>query len=292
FFSEGRAAVDAGTASGSVWGVIDRDGDYVVEPELASMGGYVLGEAEAIFAEPLIQPFSEGCAAVDMEQPWFLTRDGKTWLRAGLPDGLAELATGDVDWFVTPDGEDWADQLADIPETLADARVISFDGFHEGLTRFQVRPEGWPIEKDVFGWMNTAGEVVVRPLFQGGGHFGNGVAPAGIRDGLWGYIDTEGNPADWPDRWTLPVAGSVSDGIAWFGDDTIFYLDAEDYSAINDPTITLDEPLTVQVFAGDEAQLQEARIIDGGDFSDGLALVELESTDKDAAKTLAYIDTE
>src|SRR5699024_11012498 len=134
-------------------------------------------------------------------------------------------------------------QLADVPEQLAASKVVAFAGFHEGLARFRVRHPDWPNKDDLFGWMNTHGEVVVRPMFHGGGHFANGVAPAGIRDGLWGYIDTHGEPADWPDRWTLPQAGSISEGVAQFGDDPVIYFDGDEFSTVAGPKIAPDEPL-------------------------------------------------
>ncbi len=59
-FSEGRAAVDGGVERGGLWGIIDRDGNYVLEPFLNPDS--CSREGQRLCRSPL-RPFSEGCTS-------------------------------------------------------------------------------------------------------------------------------------------------------------------------------------------------------------------------------------
>jgi len=85
-FSEGRAAVDGGVERGGLWGIIDRDGNYVLEPFLNPDS--CSREGQRLCRSPL-RPFSEGCTSAqhfdEYSRYLFVARDGSFWLYNTLP---------------------------------------------------------------------------------------------------------------------------------------------------------------------------------------------------------------
>ena len=65
-------------------------------------------------------------------------------------------------------------------------------------------------QNDKFGFINTDGKIVIKPIFISAGEFSEGLASARV-DGMYGYIDTTGN-------FTIPplfdYATPFSDGLA------------------------------------------------------------------------------
>lgn len=242
-FSEGRAAVDAGSArGGSRWGIIDRHGDYVLEPALPSSGWVTIDGAK--FGGSPVKPFSQGCAAATgasaTDAPFFVTRNGGFWLRDGLPDALTELD------------------------------VREFGSFSEGKAWFRVMPEEFA-DPVTYGWIDTHGAVVIEPTFEGAGDFVEGLAPAASSEDNWGYIDASGSLA-WPRKWTVRRAYAFSDGLARarINDDNEFaFTDGETW-AITELNFT--SPRTVD--AGKSGKpIATAPLDKAGSFSSGLAPV-------------------
>lgn len=258
-FSEGRAAVDAGHARGSVWGIIDRNGDYVLEPSLQSQS-FTTTEDDVAFGENPVKSFSQGCAAVigasAVDAPYFVTRDGRFWLRDGLPESLAKLD------------------------------VREFGSFSEDKAWFRVMPEEFS-KPTVYGWIDTRGVVVIEPTFEGAGDFVDGLAPAGSDEDNWGYIDTNGELA-WPRKWRIYHAYAFSDGMApaMINDDyEMAYTDGESW-VIRD--VHFDPPRAVGA-GKDRETLESSPLHKAGAFSDGLAPVQ---SLPGSERSLFYIDTD
>lgn len=234
-FSEGRAAVE----TGGRWGIIDRDGNYMLEPSLRAQTFQTV-DGERIGDAP-VRPYATGCAAVVGETasdpPYFIDRQGRFWLRNGLPEALL--------------GED----------------VREFGSFSEGKAWFRIYRSGLT---DDYGWIDTTGSVVIAPEFVGGGAFVDGLAPAATDRDNWGFIDEAGELA-LLGKWTLRSARAFSEGRAFVDIGTYdwAYMDRE--GDVVD-RIRFDRPRTVTTGQGTETHT-EAEIQEGGGFHDGLAPV-------------------
>ena len=168
-FSEGRAAVE----TGGQWGVINQQGEYVLEPVLRSAScAAMAGKADA--CAPPLKPFSQGCSVANVQKDgsphaFFVARNGQVWLDDGPPDDLSGK------------------------------NIWSFGRFSGGRAWFQAMGDRLA---ESFGWIDAQGKVVLNDDFSGAGEFVDGLAPAASGGRYsWAYIDLEGNPAideDWP----------------------------------------------------------------------------------------------
>jgi len=235
-FSEGRAAVDGGAELGGLWGVIDRAGNYVLEPvlrpDLCSDSG------DRLCKSP-IRPFSEGCASAqhfdEHSRYLFLTRDGSTWLFDTLPEGVPERSFG------------------------------GFGDFSEGKAWFHAWERG--PETNYYGWIDASGQVVIPRQYSGAGNFVDGFAPAAIRSDLWALMDTDGNPAI-PTKWKYYGARSFSEGLAAIKIDVSRWMYFSDRALVIDK-IEFKTPGQIELGPPGEAGL----IGEAGSFHDGLAPV-------------------
>ena len=132
-FSEGRAAVSKDGPYG-LWGIIDRQGEYVLGPVLRS----------PIIGSPLL-PFSQGCATANIQKD-------------GFPHAF----------FVSRDGRYWFHD--ERPAELADRRIWSFGRFSSGRAWFQVVAKDLT---NSYGWIDSQGKVVLQDNFSGAGDFVN-----------------------------------------------------------------------------------------------------------------------
>ncbi|HPA60343.1 MAG TPA: WG repeat-containing protein, partial [Clostridia bacterium] len=87
-------------------------------------------------------------------------------------------------------------------ETITELKWAHIDPFFEGLASVKVN-EKW-------GYINTHGRLVVRPIWEEAGPFREGLAPV-KQGGKWGYIDTQGRLVIQP-VWDL--TGGFSEGLA------------------------------------------------------------------------------
>ena len=170
-FSEGVAAVETGAG----WGLIDRDGGYIVEPGARDADRVVINGQG--FALSPYKPMSDGCSAVTPE------------------DGAAH--------YVTATGARWS------PPGLSGEEVLDLGSYSEGLAWARVTRG----KNSAVGWIDTAGDWAIAPEFHAGGDFSEGRAPAAINDGFWGYIDTSGALV-FPRKFLLQQAGRYMNGLA------------------------------------------------------------------------------
>jgi len=235
-FSEGRAAVDGGMERGGLWGIIDRNGDYVLEPFLKS--DRCSREGQRLCDSP-VKPFSEGCASAqhfdEYSRYLFVARDGSFWLFNSLPEGVTDQGFG------------------------------GFGDFSEGKAWFRGLDSG--PEKNEYGWIDTAGEVVIPRQYSGAGNFVDGFAPAAQGGEYWALMDETGQ-ARLPTKWKYSKARALSEGMAAVKIDVFRWMYfSQEGIAIKE--ITLKAP--GQIGRGPAA---EAGIIgDAGTFHDGLAPV-------------------
>lgn len=170
-FAEGIAAVEAEAG----WGLVDSNGDYLVEPGAQDADRVVIdGES---FALSPYKPASGGCIAATPE------------------DGQAH--------YITASGERWT------PPAFANQKVVDLGSFSDGLAWVRVE-QG---KHTGVGWIDTAGEMVIPPDFTDGGNFEDGRAPAAINSQNWGYIDGRGELV-FPRKFVLEEAGPYGNGLA------------------------------------------------------------------------------
>jgi hypothetical protein len=165
------------------WGIIDRDGSYVVAQEHEGTSTSTIGEQR--WTSSPFEPYSEGCTVAniftDRPQPaFFIDRDGKAY---------------------------WREER---PEALQSRDIRAFGTFSEGLAWFQ---QGSILDTR-YGWIDPAGRVVIEAEFSDAGDFSGGLAPASVGDGLAGFISTDGQ-LQLPRKWSLAHAQPFSEGMAY-----------------------------------------------------------------------------
>ena len=179
-FSEGLAAFQSGIGNFQ-WGFIDTMGNIVIEPQFDN-----------------VESFSEGLAAVSIDRLWgFIDRNGE--------------------WVYTPMfGHAWAfsDGLARVRVAeYYNGRLITGDGFVNKYGYWVVGPHefdlvhsfsyglAWVRVDGRYGFIDTAGEIVIEPQFESAIEFRNGFAAVEVNNN-WGLIDTLGNMVIEPQfRW-------------------------------------------------------------------------------------------
>jgi len=168
-FSEGRAAVN----KDGRWGIIDRQGNYVLGPVLQGSMPF--------------QPFSQGCAAVKVQKD-------------GSPHAF----------FVSRAGEYWLEDA--LPEAIRDLDVWEFGNFSEGRAWFKTVNVKLQMQSS-FGWIDAQGNMVLNNEFSGAGDFVDGKAPAASGGDYWAFIDTQGNPvmpSKWKYRGARPFSEGLA----------------------------------------------------------------------------------
>jgi hypothetical protein len=180
-FSEGFAGVETGDG----WGLIDRDGRYLVEPGAQDADRVVISDQS--YALSPYKPMSQGCSA------------------ATPADGVAH--------YITSYGEAW------MPQVLMEEEVLDLGRFSEGLAWVRVVRGKY----SAVGWIDSEGDWAIEPEFVDGGDFSDGRAPAAINDENWGYIDPSGALV-FPHKFVLRSAGRYGNDLApvLLGDDAGF----------------------------------------------------------------------
>lgn len=194
-FSEGVAAVE--TADG--WGLINRDGAYIVDPGAQDADRVVV--SGQTYALSPYKPMSQGCSA------------------ATPVDGVAQ--------YITANGDAWT------PPGLSDERVLDLGSFSEGLAWARVTRGKY----SAVGWIDTKGDWVIEPEFADGGNFSGGRAPAAMSTENWGYIGPDGDLV-FPRKFILKAAGRYGSDLAPVRlDDQAGFMGADDW-AIQDVTMS------------------------------------------------------
>ncbi len=165
-FSEGLAAVEVD----GVYGFIDKQGKFAISLQYQWAFSFYYGLAPICFKD------SE-CGYID--------KSGKitiplTFREAdGFFDGLAAVQTDTTKGFINMAGE-WA-------FTISDERM--YFSFSEGLCRFYVcgkKEEGYA------GYIDTTGEIAIKPQFSYTWDFSEGYASVETKDGRNVFIDKKG----------------------------------------------------------------------------------------------------
>lgn len=239
-FSDGLAAVQMRNK----WGFIDRSGKSVIAPKFFS-----------------VKKFSESAAFVELvENKWAcIDKTGKTLfdLDANVSsvddfkEGLALVHRSSTAEFRNKKGE----------KVFAEFERHSLP-FSEKLACVSVSPNGWNYS---YGFIDSAGKVVVEPKYARAGSFSEGLACVCVHEGeqemlpkyplgKWGYISQTGTVAIAP---AFEDAGNFHDGMALI--------------------LVGEQGLCGYINAKGETVIP-AKYIRGFDFSDGLALVREDTT--------------
>ena len=195
-FSEGLASVK----SGNKWGFIDRDGEFVIEAAYTRAGSF-RGDLAPVYTEggygyinarnELVIP-AEFSAAADFDRGTArVTKDFKQGLidtegNFILRPKYIQISSFDKHGLaVTRYGNDKIRSgIIDLRGNVRSDGFLNIMPFYEG--RAAVR------YKDAYGYINTAGEIVIKPEYSKVGKFSDGRAMV-QKDGQCGYIDAAGN---------------------------------------------------------------------------------------------------
>lgn len=199
-FSEGLAAAGIVKDSSLKYGYIDRRGQFVIKPQ---------------FDEAL--PFTEGIAPVMVKGKWgYINRSGQEVAKPQFEvallfsEGLAAVLVDDKWGYVDKTGK-----FVIQPQFDDDQDMLDSGSFSEGLAAVPVNHKrvlsnGLVEVSSTWGYINKAGEWVIKPQFSRARGFSEGLAGVEI-DGKWGYIDKNGNLIIKPQ---FSRAGDFSGGLA------------------------------------------------------------------------------
>lgn len=214
-FSEGRAAVQ----SGEKWGFIDETGIPVIDYQFREVGSFSCGRAMARtgssygYIDPLgnlaisekfraAGPFSDDVA--------FASNSGSTYLinKAGNPQNTLESgvsSTGFSEGFALAQK---AGRYYFI--TKYARRAFAAEAEYEDALPFS---GGYAAIKSggLWGYINTKGEMPIKPQFIGAASFSGGMAAVQNESGLWAYINTGGTLKT---EYDYAEAGPFLDGYA------------------------------------------------------------------------------
>ena len=169
-FSEGLAAVPGkpNAKGDSTWGYIDPQGKMVIAEQFSSAGD-----------------FKNGVAIVSVGSKYgMINKNGEFVIEAkwdglgSFSEGLAYAKKGDLYTYIDETGK-----------PIGEVRWANVRNFSEGLAGVKE-----PGEYGKYGFINTAGEVVVEPVYDNVYAFQDGYAL--VKDGVaWGAIRTDGSMA-------------------------------------------------------------------------------------------------
>lgn len=264
--------------SGGLWGFVDAAGDWVIEP-----------------AYERVTDFSEGRAVVaEVDGYWGVIDEEGEWIHEpslasqsyselgerrihtpplqpyseGCSAGVGATSS-DPPFFLDRSGNKLWEY--DPPAALANEEVLRYGSFSEGKAWFQVFSMDFGGDH---GFINAAGSLVLPALYGWAGEFREGLAPAETPEQEAAFIGVTGEPVI-PTKWTFYGAEPFSGGLALVRTgpfDLAYIRSTGDWAFM---TVT------------DPASGEEWRILSGGAFSEGLALLEVEVDD---APLLVYAD--
>lgn len=186
------------------YGVIDREGNYVVEPIYDNINEFyeglaivslndkygVINKKGEIVVEPQydrIDNFEDGLAKFQLNDKYgFINKEGKVAIEPkfdsvnNFVDGLATVEYCNNYGFINKEGNYVIDPLLDWA-----------DSFHNGLAKARF--------EDKLGYIDKTGRFVIKPIYTDGSRFyDEGYAVVyttgnAFSGGDWHYIDTKGN---------------------------------------------------------------------------------------------------
>jgi hypothetical protein len=198
------------------WGFIDSAGTMVIPAEWDDVGFFSDGLA------PVMRGTSYGFIDVQGKVVIPLKFEGV----CGFSEGLACAAYGgkwgyiDVagDWVIEPRFAGLSPRGFGVPDSTFGLGVGSFV---DGLAPVYV--EGDPIQGGVCQYIDKSGDKAFEGVFERAGEFSEGLAPVQV-DGVWGFVDVEGNPVVQPqfelsrlhtvEMYLIPDWGGFHEGLA------------------------------------------------------------------------------
>jgi hypothetical protein len=249
-FSEGLARVQ----ENKKWGFIDGSGNYVIEPRFDAA-----------------RDFSEGLAAVETNSKWgYINTSGESVIEPVLENawdfycGIAIVSVNEAKQYMNRKGE-----FLPNPDNYEVHR-----GFRDNFAPVR--------KKDLWGFVDTEGNYIVKPRYEKVDRFMNGLAPV-KRDGRCGYVNILGEEVV---PLNFDACKLFADKMALVRtDDKMYYLDVEAGLVIGQ-----DQPYAIRYYfseglarvsmgerfgfinKGGEIVI-ECRYEDAKDFSKGLAAV-------------------
>lgn len=199
-YSEGLAVAGYFKNSSPQLGYIDRRGKFVIPPQF----------------DAALQ-FKEGIAPVMVKGKWgYINKSGVVVARPqfdvalDFSEGLAAVLVDDKWGYIDKTGA-----FVIRPQFDDDEEILYSGNFSEGLAAVPVNQKKAldPLLVEVtstWGYINKAGEWIIKPQFKSAGSFSAGLAAVEI-DGKWGYIDKNGNSIIRPQ---FDGAGEFSEGLA------------------------------------------------------------------------------
>jgi hypothetical protein len=191
-FSEGMARVH----ENRTWGYIDVSGNYAIEPRYEAA-----------------KDFSEGLAAVQIDTKWgYIDHGGNLIIKPSF-DGAWDFSCGMAIVLIN-ERKEYINKNGEL--------IPNPDG-HEVHRGF--RDNYAPVRKnDLWGYIDTHGNYIVKPVYEKADRFMSGLAPV-RKSGKCGYINTAGEE-------TIPLSYTVSklctENMALVGmDDKWFYINTE-----------------------------------------------------------------
>ena len=178
--------------AGALWGLIDKTGTFVVEPQYEGMGDY--GEG--------LVPVTHGVFYGDE----YIDRSGQTVLK--LSQGYGDSFSEGLAVLYAHKKYGYIDKMG---ATVIEPEYAGARGFHEGLALVQTDWSGpW------CGFIDKTGRKVIGPGFYDAYDFADGLAPVevyvfGKLHGVWGFIDRTGRFVIEPQ---FDHAFSFGDGLA------------------------------------------------------------------------------
>jgi hypothetical protein len=166
------------------FGYIDTQGRITIPPGYVDASDFHEGHAAVkVAVEDPAEPFGHGTRA------GFILPDGalafEPFLRSldDLYDGLALAYTKGKGGYVDARGK-WQIELTmnGTPQH-----------FSEGRARIKLGGTPYNNAGGKFGYLDTAGKLVIPPVYEEASEFAGGLAQV-VKEGEWGYIDLDGNP--------------------------------------------------------------------------------------------------
>jgi WG containing repeat len=187
------------------WGYITNTGEIIVEPQYESCYRFSSDGVAVVFDsnsnqyifinakgakimtdvksyKVALEEFRDGLITVKYNDKWgYFDKSGKVAIPAkydevnGFGNGHAAVTVNKKIFIIDTQGK----------ETPVGPGIIQVREFSENLAPFRSSDKK-------FGFIDTAGKIIIKPQFETVGYFKNGIAWARTTDGILGFIGTDG----------------------------------------------------------------------------------------------------
>lgn len=156
--------------------IIDADGNQIkTNPESFKTPTGFLGTGTT---------FSEGYLRIDLNRKWGMMNNKGEMVIEAIYDKISSVNNGYA--IASKDGEYFTLSPGGEVNKVEHPGIRNFSHFQEGLAPIQTEENGW-------GYINTAGKVVIEPQFASVGYFSDGLAWAKTHDKTVGFINKTGS---------------------------------------------------------------------------------------------------